>query len=148
MGRKVRTTLPQTTQQLIPDWQFLDEFRVRDEKYKKQQKRNYDKQHRVRSQSPLPDDTPVLVRTGKQIVPGSVASPAHTPRSYFINTPSGQVRRNRNHLVHIEDNSPDPNTLESSSSVPNDQPRTYPQSPIMTRTRTGTEIRPPNKLNL
>ena len=47
MGKKVRTTLPQTTHQLIPDWQFLDEFREREEKYKKQQKRNYDKRHRV-----------------------------------------------------------------------------------------------------
>lgn len=30
MGRKVRTTLPQTIQQLISDWQFFDEFRERE----------------------------------------------------------------------------------------------------------------------
>ena len=79
MGRKVRTTLPQTASQFIPDWQFLEEFRKSDSKYKEQQKKNYDKQHRVRSQSPLPADVPVLVKTGNQTTPGSVESPPQTP---------------------------------------------------------------------
>ena len=48
MGRKVRTTLPQTAPQFIPDKQFLKEFRKSDNKYEEQQKKNYDKQHRVR----------------------------------------------------------------------------------------------------
>ena len=47
MGRKVRTTLPQTASQFVLDWQFLKEFRRKDERYKEQQKENYDKRHRV-----------------------------------------------------------------------------------------------------
>ena len=35
MVRKVRTELPQTTEQFIPDWHFLNDFRERDEAYKK-----------------------------------------------------------------------------------------------------------------
>ena len=45
MGRKVRTTLPQTQSQLIPKWPFLEEFKQKDTRFKNQQKRNYDKRH-------------------------------------------------------------------------------------------------------
>ena len=43
MGRRMRTTLPQVTQHLIPDWSFLKSFRRLDKKYKSVQKRNYDR---------------------------------------------------------------------------------------------------------
>lgn len=139
MGRKVRTKLPQTSSQLIPDWKYMKDFRKDDNKYKEMQKRNYDKRHRVCSQAPLPEDTQVLVKTGDRITSGTIESPAETPRSYVVETPSGMLRRNRSHLIPLNGDPPShspPLTLN------------VPRSPIMTRSRTGTEIRPPDKLNL
>ena len=138
MGRKVRTTLPQTTSQFIPDWKYIEEYRKSDNKYKQKQKENYDQRHRVRPQSPLSEDTPVLVRTGSDTA--RVSRVISTNTSFLSCSPSGQLRRNRFHLVPL--NSPIPTT-------PNVQSRSNPRSsPIMTRSRTGTVIRPPDKLNL
>ena len=103
MGRKIKI-LPQTALQFAPDWQFLKEFRRTDDKYKEQQKENYDKLHGVWFQSPLPVNSSVLVKIGNRNVPGSVVSPAQTPRSYLDDEPSGQERRNKSHLVTIKSN--------------------------------------------
>ena len=35
------------------------------------------------------------------------ASEANTPRSYIVNTPGGQLRRNRRHLTSSVDQTPD-----------------------------------------
>jgi len=43
-------------------------------------------------------DQPVWVETRGQHIPGTVLHPASTPRSYVIETPSGELRRNRTHL--------------------------------------------------
>ena len=142
MGRKVRTTLPQTASQSIPDWKFLKEFRRMTST--KSNKRRTTTNDRVRSQSPLSVNNSVVVKTGDQTVPCSVVSPAQTPRSYLIDMPSGQVRRNRSHLLPIKGNS----SSESDSPTPSILPRSYPRSPIMTLTRTRTEICPPDKLSL
>jgi transposase InsO family protein len=99
MGRRLRTDLPQTKKQLKPNWTYLKGFADMDRKYKQQQKENYDKRHRVRSVSPLPDDAPVWVNTQGQQVPGRIITTASTPRSYVVNVPSGQVRRNRTALT-------------------------------------------------
>ena len=39
MGRRVRTDVPQTHEHFIPDWQFLSEFRKKDEEYKGSKKK-------------------------------------------------------------------------------------------------------------
>ena len=51
MGRNIRTDLPQPRQNLLPQWPYLDEYAEKHEKFKADQKRHYDKRHRVR---PLP----------------------------------------------------------------------------------------------
>ena len=53
MGRRVRTDVPETDEHFIPDWQFLSEFRKKDEEYKRKQKESYDEHHRIRSLDPL-----------------------------------------------------------------------------------------------
>ena len=73
-------------------------FREKDKKYKKEQKQNYDRRHRVRETSPLPDDAAVWVTHGQENIPGRVSSHAATPRSYIVTTASGDVRRTRSHL--------------------------------------------------
>lgn len=98
----------------------------------------------MRPADTLPDDSSVWVTTGNSQTPGRVITNAGTPRSYLVNTPSGPVRRNRQHLKHRlsrpDDNTPDILTPTSTS---RDEPE---RDRIMTRTQTGTDIRPPNRL--
>ena len=59
MGRQLRTDIPTPKNQLIPQWSYLQEFRVKDSKYKAKQRRDYNDRHRVRPLDPLLPDTPV-----------------------------------------------------------------------------------------
>lgn len=101
MGRKVRTTVPQTNHHLIPKWPYLDKFREENRKFKQSQKRNFDKRHRVRNLSPIPDDTEVWVTSENQPIRGRVVEQAN---SYVVETPAGQVHRNRSHLTVVPEN--------------------------------------------
>ena len=95
MGRKVKTDLPQTMEQFIPDWHFLNDFREKMRYiHKLKQKQNYDRRHHNRNVDVLLNDTSVWVRTKNIQQPGTVVSAADTPRSYVVSTTSGQVRRN------------------------------------------------------
>jgi len=145
MGRKVKTDIPQTATQLTPQWNFIPDFQQKDKDFKRKQKENYDRHHRVRSTDTLPDNTTVWVRTGNSQTPGRVISNAGTPRSYVVSTPNGLVRRNRQHLNHrlssANDNAID--TPDDSTTSPTTEPS---RDRIMTRTQTGTDIRPPNRL--
>ena len=38
------------------------------------------------------------VKTQGRQVPGEVVQPAGTPRSYLVETPTGEVRRNQSHI--------------------------------------------------
>ena len=144
MGRRIQTDIPQITSQLTPQWHFLPDFQQKDKEFKKKQKRNYDRRHQVRPADTLPDDSLVWVTTGNSKTPGTVITNAGTPRSYLVNTPSGPVRRNRQHLKHglsrPDDNTPD---IPTPTSMSRDEPE---RDRIMTRIQTGTDIRPPNRL--
>ena len=91
MGRTIRTDVPQFKDKLIPKWSHIKNFRMADKRYKESQKRHYDQRHRVKSLPWLPDDQPVWVETRGQQVPGRILHAANTPRSYVIETPSGQL---------------------------------------------------------
>ena len=132
MGRRIRANIPQIKEQLVPEWKFLEEFRRQNKDFKEKQKRDYDRRHRTLPLSPIPDETDVWITSGTQPVPGRVVLPANTPRSYLIDTPSGRVRRNRQHLNVMPDNT------EHSDSDPS-------PNRIMTRSQTGTAIRPPDR---
>lgn len=135
MGRRIRTDIPQATKLFIPEWPYLSRFSGQHRKYKAQQTRNYNRRHRVRPLPPLPEDQLVWVNTRGNLTPGRVIEQASSPRSYIIETPSGRVRRNRHHL-HTRS---EPDTSSSSEETPR---------VIETRSRTGTLIRPPDRLHL
>ena len=137
MGRQIRTDVPQLKTAHIPTWPYLENFRVQDEKYKAEQKHNYDKRHRVRPLPSLPDKTPVWVTTDNRNVPGRIIQQSNTPRSYIIDTQSGKVRRNRSQL-RIRSEHSETETSQSTIQTPNH---------IVTRCRTGTAIKP-TRLNL
>lgn len=144
VGRKVRTDVPQTDKHFLPDWPFLSEFRKRDMEYKRKQKENYDEHHWTRSLDPLPTDSTVWVRTGNTQIPGTVTATAGTPRSYLIDTPTGQLRRNRSHLSHRTVNE-ETTTTESNNPVSSHDINL---SPVMTRSRAGIQLKPPDRLTL
>ena len=133
MGRRIRTALPQVPEQLTPQWNFLSEFREQDTKFKKEQEKNYNRRHRVQNIPELPENMPVWITTDSACEPGTVISPAGTPRSYIVETSNGQVRRNQQHLTPI----------------PTEQhPCVTRSSPVQTRSRTGTVVTPPNRLGI
>ena len=126
MGSRVRTLF-------IPKWPYLKNFRRLDQKLKAEQKRYYDRRHRVRPLPPYADVLSVWVNTGGRQVPGQIVQPANTPRSFLVNMPSGQVRRNQRDLRVRSEESTD-TELE-----------TRPRS-ITTRSRSGITVRPPDRL--
>ena len=135
MGRNVRTNIPQSTEHLIPRLPDYQKFRVDDQKFKQRQKANYDRRHRTRELPLLPDNTRVWITTDNRHVPGRVTSTAGTPRSYLVDTPTGTLRRNRGDL----------NVMPHGHNTDEQTPQTV-RSPILTRSKTGTEIRPPDRL--
>ncbi len=148
MGRQPRTPLPQADSHLTPQWSFLSSFRQDEKIFREKQRDSYDKRHRVHPQAGLSVGTPVWVRTNTRRCQGSVVSKADTPRSYWVDTPSGKLRRNRRHLTLIPEQAPcsgTPETVTLDRPV-SDETISSARSPIMTRTRTNTEIHPPERL--
>ncbi len=133
MGRRLRTDVPQASGNLLPQWPYVKEVQERDTEFKRKQKENFDRRHRVRPLPELPNDTGVWVTTDGHPTPGRVLTHADAPRSYVIEAPSGPIRRNRGQL-NVVPNPPDTSAAEPSRSL------------IQTRTRTGTQIHPPNRL--
>ena len=137
MGRRLKTDVPQMKELLIPNWSHLTDFAERDRRYKEKQKKDFDRRHRARPLPVLPDDSEVWVNTQRSQVSGQVVSTAATPRSYIIDVPTGRVRRNRAHII------PQPIT-----STNNDEPSSHDtdSNRIITRTRSGASVRPPDRL--
>ena len=145
MGRRLRTTVPQTSQQLTPTWTYLPQFKKANAKQKNKQKANYDRRHRVTEDTDIQDDTEVVVRTGGQTVEGRIVGPAETPRSYIVETPTGEIRRNRSQLTVVPTDNPRQSRDELNSE---NATSTQPQRRIATRSQTGTEIIPPERYGL
>ena len=141
MGRRLRGNIPVLTTQLIPEWSYLDDFRRQNQHFKERQKREYDNRHGVRSLPPIPEDSDVWITTGEQPTTGTVLRPAATPRSYIIQTPSGQIRRTRQHLNVVPRNQDQVTPPQEK-----DNPPVTTRSPIVTRSRSGTTVQPPDRL--
>ena len=134
MGRPLCTTVPQISKSLVPNWEYLPGFRENDSVFKQSQKENYDRTRRNKPQAEIPVGTAAWVTTGNQQTTGRIVSPAETPRSYMVETPTGQFRRNRQHLrVTITPN----NSTSTSDTTISTQ-----RSPIQTRSCTNTSIFP------
>lgn len=149
MGRNIRSTLPVHNSSLLPEWSYIKEFQQANEKLKQQQKSDYDRRHRVRDLPEIPSDTDVWVTTGGHPIPGRTITQSDTPRSYIVETPTGETRRNRSQLNIAPPPTTDPQTTNSQLQ-PQAETRTsagQSRSPIRTRSRTGTHIAPPDRLS-
>jgi len=135
--RCLRSDIPQVKQNLVPKWAYTKEFHRLDEEFKLRQKQYFDNRHRVKPLPDIPDDTDVWVTTDGQPVTGRVVTHADAPRSYVVNTSNGStIRRNRSQINVV------PNSTPPSNSEPSEPIR----EPIMTRSRTGMKITPPQRL--
>ena len=112
-------------------WKHLE--REREKKCKEQQKKDYDRRYRTHPLIHIPEDTPVWVNRN---ISGTVITPADTPRSYRIITPSGEIHRNHRHL-NIDPQNHQP---RESKEIP------PPRSPIVTHSQSRTSILPPTRL--
>ena len=156
MGRKLRTLLPVTDKQLIPQWNYLREFKSANQKFKDKQKEDYDRRHRTMEMPLIPEDSEVWVTSGQDAIRGRVVTSTPAPRSYLIDTPSGIIRRNQQHLRVVpslpENRSTQNQQTPDTNSSGNHRPPVDPQtrgntrgSTILTRSRTGTAIVPPQR---
>lgn len=78
LTRRAGHDIPQTMEQLCPQWPYIKEVRQKDEEFKRKQKENFDRRHRVRPLAELPDDTDVWITTGGHPTPGRMIS--HCPQ--------------------------------------------------------------------
>ena len=138
MGRHIRTDVPQISKHFVPEWSYLQSFVDKDKEFKSQQKSNYDRRQRTKPLPQLLEDSPVWVCTNTNQVPGHITSTLRTPRSYIVSTPFGQVQRNRIHLA--------PRSPDTAIQPTTDDSATTPQPTMMTRLRSSTSIRPPERL--
>jgi transposase InsO family protein len=97
MGRKLRTTLPQSPSNLKPKAVNLETLTEKEEHRRTQQKRNYDPHHGVQQKEDFEEGEKVWITD--QRVWGTSRKKADTPRSYMVETPLGEVRRNSYNLV-------------------------------------------------
>ena len=71
---------------------------------------------------------------------GRVVTRANEPRSYLVDTLTGRLRRNRSHLQVVPDPEPEETESEVSDSM-------LMQNRIVTRSQTGTLVRPPDRFS-
>ncbi|UYV61070.1 K02A2.6-like, partial [Cordylochernes scorpioides] len=99
MGRRLRTSVPAIESSLMPRYLDSEALQEREKRRVINQKRLYDKRHDVHSLPPLQQGDSVWVRD--QRVKGKVLHKSEEPRSYWVQTPQGKVRRNRLHLTPL-----------------------------------------------
>ncbi|UYV82408.1 K02A2.6-like, partial [Cordylochernes scorpioides] len=99
MGRRLRTSVPAIESSLMPRYLDSEALQEREKRRVINQKRLYDKRHDVHSLPPLQQGDSVWIRD--QRVEGTVLHKSEEPRSYWVQTPQGKVRRNRLHLTPL-----------------------------------------------
>ena len=154
MGRKIRTRIPTSPSNLNRSWPYLEQFRENDASLKGKQKRDFDRRHSAKTLPELFPGERIWIPDKK--VEGTVVDKAGPPRSYTVETPKGQLRRNRRHLNRLPE-TPNTDTSTAFSSPPPDvQTATSPEQPAPATaastpeaprrtTRSGREIRSPER---
>ncbi|UYV79215.1 hypothetical protein LAZ67_17001565 [Cordylochernes scorpioides] len=109
-----RTSVPAIESSLMPRYLDSKALQEREKRRMINQKRLYDKRHDVHSLPQLQQGDSVWIRD--QRVEGKVLHKSQEPRSYWVQTSQGKVRRNRLHLTRLP-------TTESTMDAPEDSRR-------------------------
>ena len=83
--------------------------------------------------------------SGDRPISGRIVTAGETPRSYVVETDSGELQRNRSHLIVAPETEQDSTPENAAETEQQPEPATSPRR-IMTRTRTGANIQPPEGL--
>jgi transposase InsO family protein len=157
-GRQLRTKVPVLPKRLQPVLQNDRDIRIADEKTKQDYKMYYDRRHGVCTLPPLQPNDAVRIKTDdtkKWQDCGTVLGPADTSgRSYFIDSPSGVLRRNRKHLQKVPEipNAPPepelniPDDDGTNLTLP-DQPQNPNPAPKNQMSRSGRTIKRPCQIH-
>ena len=97
MGTNIRSTVPTFPAHLKPKLPNVEKLRQQEHESRLQQQVNFNKRHRAALLGTLSPGTKVHITSHDQ--PGTVIEKAEAPRSYIIETPTKDIRRNREHLV-------------------------------------------------
>ena len=99
LGRNLRTQVPIHESLLIPKWPESEQVTRREKAAQLKQIKYFNRRHRAKVLPQLHQGDQVYVREGKQNIPGVIAGKSDTPRSYYVETPTGVYRRNRKVLL-------------------------------------------------
>ncbi|XP_064462835.1 uncharacterized protein K02A2.6-like [Ornithodoros turicata] len=152
MGRRLRTRVPKTENQLRAQWPKREEVAGRDEPYKWKKAQDFNRHHQARELPPLRTGQQVWVRPEQ--VRATVLSPAQRPRSFVVETERDAIlQRNRRHLVPFLRKLPALPVLQPPVST-NSAPGTG--TPVLQHgerdcavyTRSGRRVIPSDRLNL
>ena len=149
MGSKIRTMIPTFSSLPTPTWPYLKQFRVIDSKLKTSQKRDFDNLHLARDLPELPVEDPVWIVD--QNVEGKVIDKADTPRSYMVQSPNGNLRRNRYHLKALPSPTPKSEVTDFGTTTPGKEKTSSPEKvpelkALRKYTRSSREIKAPERL--
>ena len=152
MSRKLRTTVPMTEDQRKPKTPDFSVVAVKDKRLKTRQKVNHDTHREARELPVLSPGEYVWVTDREES--GEVVEETAT-RSYTVQTPGGEFRRNRQHLNRSSSSSEtntesDITPRESENSqVQVEHESTTNQSPIahQTRSRNNCPPKPPERFD-
>ena len=160
MGRKICTRVPTLPTLLCPSWPYLEQFREKDASLKTRQKKDFDRRHSAKTLPDLPPGERVWLPDQK--AEGTVVERAGTPRSYIVETPNGQLRRNRRQLNLLPGTpeadykadstaaSPSSPIVEKTDSPVQTNALAQTSTPVVSRrtTRSGREIRLPERFRV
>lgn len=115
MNRRLRTTLPVLSGNLVPSVTDLRKVAEKEARYREGYARNHDRRHKVIQMPVLEPGDRVFVKDQGRY--GTVEVPLAQPRSYRITTDAGtRIQRNRKDLVHTGTHNPAPPALQNSGS--------------------------------
>ena len=103
---------------LVPQWSYLTEFYQKNKQFKERQKQQFDRHHGARNLPDISEDTEVWITSEERVIPERVISPAETPKSYIVQTPSGELQRNRSQLTVVPEQPSSEARAEQQSKIP------------------------------
>uniref|UniRef100_A0A8C5D510 Gypsy retrotransposon integrase-like protein 1 n=1 Tax=Gouania willdenowi TaxID=441366 RepID=A0A8C5D510_GOUWI len=149
MGRRLRTTLPMLPEALQPCVPDLRQVRHVERERRLRQTERFNARHRTRDLDKLLPGHSVWITDAK--AQGTVTSVHQTPRSYVISGPHGTIRSNRSHLMPIpmsETQTEQQLTQSNEKSIPREAVSEPKAQQGVVRTRSGREVKKPERLNL
>lgn len=127
MSRRLRSRVPCVPYMLKPRT-VGSSWKKQDERYRQKQKLYFDKSHAARPLPRLSAGNEVWLRD--RGATGTVMGPSETPRSYWIETKEGAVRRNRRQLFLLPDAQETAPPTENQVGQPTDTTESVKSEPV------------------